>query len=51
MDLWNRKFLQKKKIRADLYFWTVDLNFLRIVDDFMAYNLLKFQIDSTKIEA
>ena len=45
------KIFAEKKIRADLYFWTVDLNFLRIVDDFMAYNLLKFQIDSTKIEA
>ena len=39
---------RNKKTHADLNFWAVDLN---VVDNLMAYNLWKFQIDSFKSEA
>ena len=42
---------RNKKTRADLNFWAIDPKCLYIVDSFMAYNLWKFGIDSSKIEA
>jgi len=44
-------FLRNKKARADLNFYAIDLKFVYVVNSFMAYNLLKLQVDSNKIEA
>ena len=42
---------RNKKTRADLTFWAIDPKFSYVVDNFMAYNLYKFQVDSMKIRA
>ena len=44
------EFLGNTNIPADLNFWGIDLKFLHIVDNLEAHNLLKFQIDSIKID-
>jgi len=44
-------FSRNKKTHTDLNFKAFDLNFLFVVNSFMAYNLWKLQIDSLKIEA
>ena len=48
--MWKTNF-QNKNNRADLNSWAIDPKFLHVVDNFMAYNLLKFQVDSIKIKA
>ena len=42
---------RKKKTLVDLNFWAIDPKFLYVVGSFMAYKLLKFEIDNSKIEA
>ena len=47
-----RKNSSRNKItRADPNFWAIDPKFLHVVENFMAYNLYKFQVDSIKIKA
>jgi len=48
--IWKQIF-RNKKTRADLNFWAIDPKSSYVVDIFMAYILLKFQVDCTKIEA
>ena len=47
----RKNSFRNKKTRADLNFWAMNPKFLHAVDSFMAYNLWKFVIDSSKIEA
>ena len=42
---------RNKNNRADLNSWAIDPKILHVVDNFMAYNLYKFQVDSKKIRA
>ena len=44
------EFFSEQKTCADLNFWAIDPKFLYVVDSFMAYNLWKFKIDSSKIK-
>ena len=37
--------------RTDLNWWAINLKFSQIVENYVTYNLWKFQIDSIKIEA
>ena len=45
----TEEFLQKIKICADLNFCFIDLKFQEVVDKYMTYNLLMFQIANIKI--
>ena len=45
----TEEFLWNKKISADHIVWAINLKFLQIVDNYMAYTLLKFNIDSLQI--
>ena len=43
--------LRIKEICADLNLWAINLKFLQILDNYVTYNPLKFQIDRNKTEA
>ena len=45
------EFFSEQKTCADLNCWAIDPKFLYVVVIFMAYILLKFEADSSKIEA
>ena len=47
----SKKISRDKNNHGDLNFWAIDPKVLHVVDSFMAYNLRKLQINSTKIEA
>jgi len=46
-----KKFSLNKEILAGLNLSVIILKFLQILDNYVTYNLKKFQIDSSKIEA
>ena len=46
----QKNFYGIKKICADLNLWATDPKFLHVVDNYMAYNLQKYHIDSSQIE-
>ena len=39
-----------QKFRADLNLWAINLKFSQILENYVTYNLWKFQIDSFKID-
>ena len=46
----RKNSFRNKKTRADLNFWAMNPKFLHVVDNYMANNLWKFQVDSIKIK-
>ena len=48
--MWKTNF-QNKNNPADLNSWAIDPKFLHVVDNFLVYNLYKFQVNTIKIKA